>query len=57
MGPHRPFGMRCTCKALSIQGLVGCMSSVKLEFPIAGITQDQADLIVADFNYVSARHV
>jgi len=57
MGPGRPFGMRCTCKALSIQGLVGCMSSVELEFPIAGITHDKANLIIADFDYVRAGHV
>jgi hypothetical protein len=57
MGPRRVFGMRCTCKALSIEQLVGRMSSVKLEFPIAGITHDKADLIIADFDHVRARHV
>jgi hypothetical protein len=57
MGPRCVFGMGGTCKALSIERLVGCMSSVKLEFPIAGITHDKADLIIADFDHVRARHV
>jgi hypothetical protein len=46
-----------TCKALSIERLVGCMRSVKLKFAIAGISHDEADLIIADFDYVRARHV
>jgi hypothetical protein len=57
MGPGRVFGMRRTGKALSIERLVSLMSSVKLEIPIAGITQNKADLIVADFNHERARHV
>jgi hypothetical protein len=57
MGPRRVFGMRRTCKALSIERLVSRMSSVKLEVPIAGITHDKANLIIADFDYVRAGHV
>jgi hypothetical protein len=57
MGPRRVFGMGRACKALSIERLVGRMGSVKLEFPITCVTQDKADLIIANFDHVRARHI